>query len=80
MNQTVHDFINKLRAIEEADSGEVPVPAATSGATNIDAYKPKDNIPEMDIKDDNLEFIFGVGGENKQNSSSWILNSWKNKN
>jgi cytidyltransferase-like protein len=39
----------------------------------------KDNIPEMDIKDDNLEFIFGVGGENKQNSSSWILNSWKNK-
>ena len=47
MNQTVHDFINKLRAIEEADSGEVPVPAATSGATNIDAYKPKDNIPEI---------------------------------
>ena len=40
----------------------------------------KDNIPEMDIQDDNLEFVFGVGGENKQNSSSWILNSWKNKN
>jgi len=37
------------------------------------------NIPEMDIKDDNIEFIFGVGGDNKQNSSSWILNSWKNK-
>jgi cytidyltransferase-like protein len=37
----------------------------------------KDNIPEMDIKDDNLEFVFGIGGENKINSSSWILEDWK---
>ena len=37
----------------------------------------KDNIPEMDIKDDNLEFAFGVGGEDKMNSSSWILQEWK---
>lgn len=36
-----------------------------------------ENIPEMDVKDNNLEFIFGVGGENKQNSSSWILQEWK---
>jgi len=35
------------------------------------------NIPEMDIKDDNLEFVFGVGGEDKKNSSSWILQEWK---
>ncbi len=35
------------------------------------------NIPEMDITDDNLEFTFGVGGENKKNSSSWILEEWK---
>lgn len=35
------------------------------------------NIPEMDIIDDNLEFAFGVGGENKKNSSSWILEEWK---
>jgi cytidyltransferase-like protein len=35
------------------------------------------NIPEMDIKDDNLVFAFGVGGENKMNSSSWILQEWK---
>jgi len=39
----------------------------------------KENIPEMNIKDDNLEFVFGVGGEMKQNSSSWILKSWENK-
>jgi cytidyltransferase-like protein len=36
-----------------------------------------DNIPEMDIKDDNLIFKFGVGGEDKQNSSSQILDEWK---
>ena len=35
------------------------------------------NIPEMDIIDDNLEFVFGVGGEDKKNSSSWILEEWK---
>lgn len=35
------------------------------------------NIPEMDIKDENLEFIFGVGGDYKKNSSSWILQEWK---
>jgi cytidyltransferase-like protein len=37
----------------------------------------QENIPEMDIKDDNLVFAFGVGGENKMNSSSWILQEWK---
>lgn len=37
----------------------------------------KDNIPEMDIQDDNLDFVFGVGGEDKKNSSSWILQEWK---
>ena len=38
----------------------------------------KDNIPEMDVDDDNIEFVFGVGGEDKRNSSSWILQEWKN--
>jgi len=35
----------------------------------------QDNIPEMVI--DDVEFAFGVGGENKMNSSSWILEDWK---
>jgi cytidyltransferase-like protein len=35
------------------------------------------NIPEMDIEDENIEFVFGVGGSNKANSSSWILQEWK---
>ena len=36
-----------------------------------------ENIPEMDIKDNNVDFVFGVGGFNKANSSSWILQEWK---
>jgi cytidyltransferase-like protein len=35
------------------------------------------NIPEMDTEDTNIEFVFGVGGENKANSSSWLLQEWK---
>ena len=35
-----------------------------------------ENIPEMSIEDPNLEFVFGVGGDYKQNSSSWILKAW----
>jgi cytidyltransferase-like protein len=35
----------------------------------------KENIPEMVFED--VEFVFGVGGENKANSSSWILEEWK---
>lgn len=35
----------------------------------------QENIPEMTEQD--VEFVFGVGGENKLNSSSWILEEWK---
>jgi cytidyltransferase-like protein len=32
------------------------------------------NIPELS---EDVEFLFGVGGDNKENSSSWILQEWK---
>lgn len=35
----------------------------------------QDNIPEMRV--DGVEFAFGVGGQDKANSSSWILQEWK---
>lgn len=35
----------------------------------------KENIPEMSVE--GVEFVFGVGGSNKMNSSSWILQEWK---
>jgi hypothetical protein len=34
----------------------------------------KDNIPEMKVQ--NITFEFGVGGDNKMNSSSEILKDW----
>lgn len=41
----------------------------------------RDNIPEMDVNTDlryqDVEFVFGVGGNDKMNSSSWILEEWK---
>ena len=33
------------------------------------------NIPEMVVE--GVEFVFGIGGEDKKNSSSWILQEWK---
>jgi len=35
----------------------------------------KENIPEMSV--DGIDFQFSVGGDNKMNSSSWILKNWQ---
>ena len=35
----------------------------------------KSNIPEMSVN--GVEFLFGVGGNDKKNSSSWILKTWQ---
>ena len=39
----------------------------------------KENIPEMSFEDADLEFVFGIGGTNKMNSSSWILKNWNDQ-
>ena len=33
------------------------------------------NIPEMSVQ--GIQFAFGVGGKDKKNSSSWLLQEWK---
>jgi len=33
------------------------------------------NIPEMEVPD--INFLFGIGGDDKKNSSSWILKNWQ---
>ena len=35
----------------------------------------KENIPEMSV--DGINFLFSVGGDDKKNSSSWILKKWQ---
>lgn len=37
----------------------------------------KENIPEMNTDDGNVRFVFGVGGQQKENSSSWIIKEWQ---
>lgn len=61
---------NAIRAVRELYTDQKIIFANGGDRT-------QDNIPEMDIDDGNIEFVFGVGGNHKMNSSSWILEEWK---
>ena len=40
----------------------------------------KENIPELKVCEEyHIGLAFGVGGDNKANSSSWILKNWNNE-
>ena len=60
--------INAIKYVKENVPNNTPVIFANGGD------RTKDNIPEMVF--DDVEFVFGVGGEDKKNSSSWILSEW----
>lgn len=68
-DNSANDAIRKVRAIH---------PTARIVFAN-GGDRTKENIPEMDLLNEmlHLEFVFGVGGEDKKNSSSWILQEWK---
>jgi D-beta-D-heptose 7-phosphate kinase/D-beta-D-heptose 1-phosphate adenosyltransferase len=68
-DNSAKDAIRKVRAI---------YPSAQIVFAN-GGDRTKENIPEMDLLEEmlHLDFVFGVGGENKKNSSSWILQEWK---
>ena len=81
-------LVNNMKAVDEVMSFDdsngsacallEKVKAAYTGHQIIFANggdRTKENIPEMIF--DDIQFIFGVGGENKANSSSWILEEWK---
>ena len=61
------DLIKKILELYEC-----PVVFANGGD------RTKDNIPELETFIDNprVSFEFGVGGEEKKNSSSWILSNY----
>ncbi len=63
------DAIRKVRQIYPTDQI-----IFANGGDRTDA-----NIPEMEMLGEmlHLQFEFGVGGEHKMNSSSWILQEWK---
>lgn len=64
--------IDAIRRIREENEGHTIIFANGGDRT-------KENIPEMACGVDDVEFVFGVGGQDKKNSSSWILKAWNDK-
>lgn len=60
--------INALEMIKDKYPGETIIFCNGGDRT-------KKNIPEMLVKD--IQFKFGVGGDDKKNSSSWLLKKWQ---
>ena len=61
--------INALQKVKEMYPND-DISFANGGDRN------KQNIPEMSVS--GIDFLFSVGGDDKLNSSSWILKKWQN--
>jgi cytidyltransferase-like protein len=82
------DIIQNLKSVDHCILFDDTENHAIEAIRNIKSMYPGDriifanggdrtseNIPEM--IEPGIEFVFGVGGEDKKNSSSWILQEWK---
>jgi len=82
------NIMSNLQMVDEVYTFEDEDDTAINFIKQVKAHHPNDhlifvnggdrtekNVPEMVF--DDVEFIFGVGGEDKKNSSSWILEEWK---
>lgn len=82
------DVIQSLRMVDHCVLYDDSDGSSVEAIRNVQAMYPNDdvifanggdrtpdNIPEMIC--DGVEFVFGVGGDNKKNSSSWILEEWR---
>lgn len=82
--------VNNLRMVDEVYTFDDEDGSAKAFIHQVRAHYPDaelifanggdrtaDNIPEMDVQDPQLSFVFGVGGNDKKNSSSWLLEDWK---
>ena len=80
-------IVNNLQMVDEVFTFMDDDDSAVNFIKQVKAHHPKDhlifanggdrteqNIPEMSVE--GVEFVFGVGGGNKANSSSWILKEW----
>ena len=80
---TIVDDVISFDDSDDSACGAIYKTLATNGSVHIIFANGGDrtdaNIPEMTTYADahNVEFVFGVGGDNKMNSSSWILDEWK---
>jgi len=76
-------FVDEVVSFEDDDKGSCvnALEQIKKSYPDDDIYfanggdRDKKNIPEMSVS--NINFIFSVGGDDKKNSSSWILNKWQ---
>ena len=81
-------IVNNLQMVDEVFTFMDDDDSAINFIKQVKAHYPNDkiifanggdrtseNIPEMAVE--GVEFVFGVGGADKANSSSWILEEWK---
>lgn len=82
------EIIRNLSVVDEVIAFDDSDGSAKSACYNVKKQYPDDtvvfanggdrtakNIPEMSVP--GIVFSFGVGGSNKMNSSSWILEEWR---
>lgn len=83
-------IVQNLKMVDEVILFDDTDGSATEAIRNVRTLFPNDliifanggdrvegNTLELNFKDKNLKFVWGVGGTDKLNSSSWILNKWK---
>tara|TARA_Y100000385_G_scaffold245967_1_gene264976 strand:+ start:95 stop:871 length:777 start_codon:yes stop_codon:yes gene_type:complete len=76
-------FVDEVIGFEDDDKGSCinALEEIKKSYPNNDIYfanggdRDKKNIPEMSVS--GINFLFGIGGNDKKNSSSWILNKWQ---
>lgn len=67
-NDDTNNSLDAIRIVKEMYPNDTII-FANGGDRN------SSNIPELQVP--NIEFAFGVGGDHKMNSSSWLLDEWK---
>ena len=78
----LNEFLSVLGLVDDPnlDFSEDSVKVLGSGANVKYFYSQKEMLttPEKEFCDKNdIETLFGIGGNEKSNSSSWILKKWK---
>ena len=68
------DDDDKGSAINALEKGKILYPDDNLFFAN-GGDRTNSNIPEMSVS--GIEFLFSVGGDDKKNSSSWILKNWQ---
>ena len=73
MNDDVNDDAGGAIFHTFATNGDIEIIFANGGD------RKEGNVPEEEQwgNDPRVTFVYGVGGDNKMNSSSWILDEWK---